>query len=272
MLKVQKKYSFFLLFVVFFFLFSFTKVQATAYTTDNSSMINCQDQKSCDVQGNNSYLISKESSYTSMNIANEESFVEDKKDTFYRKELSIILPLVFLLIGYLIWKTFGKDNLTVEVNEFYPPSGINSLEAAFLYKGKVNDKDVASLIFYLATKGYIKITEITERGYNVYSEFTSFKLTKLKDYDGNNENEQLFFDALFKSDPSVLVKNSMQSNVEEKTSVTAKTLYKTFYKTTKKILRKINNRENKEKIFEKTSLNKRIFLLLMIVATKLWKT
>ena len=38
MLKVQKKYSFFLLFVVFFFLFSFTKVQAIEYTTDNSSM------------------------------------------------------------------------------------------------------------------------------------------------------------------------------------------------------------------------------------------
>lgn len=70
-----------------------------------------------------------------------------------------IVPILCLLVAYIIWRKYGKDDLVVETVEFYPPSNVNSLEAAFLYNGEAQDKDVTSLLIYLANKGYIKISD-----------------------------------------------------------------------------------------------------------------
>ena len=69
--------------------------------------------------------------------------------------LSIVLPLLFVLITYLLWNKFGKGKQVIETVEFYPPQGFNSAEVGFLYKGKVENEDVISLLIYLANKGYI---------------------------------------------------------------------------------------------------------------------
>lgn len=55
------------------------------------------------------------------------------------------------------------------------------------------------MLVYLANKGYLQITE-TEHG--------KFKITKLKDYDGTNENEKVFFDGLFNNKNVTLRKYS----------------------------------------------------------------
>lgn len=158
-----------------------------------------------------------------------------------------IIPIIFLAISIWIWYKFGKNDRIVETVEFYPPHGFNSLEVGFLYKGLADNQDVTSLLIYLANQGYIKITETD------VSKFTGFKITKLKEYAGINVNEKIFLDGLF--------------SITNSNEVTADDLYDKFYKTQNNILSNINSDENINKIFEKTSSNKKVFIILMIIAT-----
>lgn len=80
-----------------------------------------------------------------------------------------------------------------------------------------------------------------------------FRITKLKDYDGNNECEKIFFEGLF---PSYSNKNS----------VTITDLYNNFYITLNRIKAKLNSKENKNKIFESSARGKVKWLILMIIA------
>lgn len=172
--------------------------------------------------------------------------------------LSIVLPLLFVLITYLLWNKFGKGKRVIETVEFYPPQGFNSAEVGFLYKGKVEDEDVISLLIYLANKGYIKIVEIEER--YLFSTSKKFKIIKQKEYDGNNPSEAVFLKGLFPS------KTSSEGAIEE---VTEDDLYDNFYITLNIIKEKINTNENKEKIFEKSSLGKRACIIAMMIITYL---
>ena len=232
--------------------------------------------------------------------------------------ISLVLPILFVVIAYFIWRKYGKDEQVIETVEFYPPEGFNSLEVGFLYKGKAENQDVISLLIYLANKGYLEInnkkidlnsekvslnqdsknnanqkiielqTKINEERINnpsskkikyyenmldIYKNIDTpinyeqyglkssinklnkenkFLIKKLKEYDGNNINEKWFMDGLFEYD---------------RTEVTDKMLYNNFYITMDKILSNINNKENKHRIFEKTASSKKIFIILMIIAT-----
>ena len=168
-----------------------------------------------------------------------------------------LIPLLFLVIALLLWYKYGRDDQVVETVEFYPPQGFNSLEVGFLYKGKAENQDVTSLLIYLANQGYIKIAEIEKKV--LFTKSKDFKITKLKEYDGNNVNEQIFLNGLFSK--------KSKSETDGINEVTSTDLYNNFYITTNKILSNINSKENKNKIFEKSASSKTIFIILMIIAT-----
>lgn len=73
--------------------------------------------------------------------------------------LMFIIPILGLIITFILWYIFGRDNQVIETVEFYPPEGLNSLDVGFLYKGKVTNKDITSLLIFLANKGYIEIND-----------------------------------------------------------------------------------------------------------------
>lgn len=159
-----------------------------------------------------------------------------------------VLPVIFALIAVILWYKYGKDDRTFVKPEYYPPEGFNSLEVGFLYKGTADSKDVISLLIYLANKGYLKIEEAEEK--TLFSKKKSFKVTKVKDYDGGNAEEKRFMRGLFLSGKTV----------------TASDLYDKFYKTTSKIISDVNAKANKEKIFEKR-VGKIALVVAMIVAS-----
>ena len=101
---------------------------------------------------------------------------------------AICLPVIFLIIAIFEWEKNGKDEKPVETVEFNPPDNMNSLDVAYAYKGKVNSKDVVSLLIYLANKGYIKI-KVEETGSKLLKS-KSYKIIEVKKYDGNDENER----------------------------------------------------------------------------------
>ena len=158
-----------------------------------------------------------------------------------------VLPLIGAVVAAYLWSKYGKDRKMFVKPEYFPPKGANSLEVGFLYKGSANSKDVISLLIYLANKGYLTISETEEKG--LLSKKKGFKLEKVKDYDGKNENERLFLKGLFKSGKTV----------------TSSDLYDEFYKTTQKIISNQNSRENKEKIFEKNGKKLGLVILFILV-------
>ena len=171
--------------------------------------------------------------------------------------LMSIIPLAGLIISLILWFIYGRDNKPVVTVEFYPPEGFNSLEIGYLYKGKADNKDVISLLIYLANKGYIKICETSEK--SLLSKVISFKIVKLKDYDGDNANERLFLNGLFKDN------NVIGEGTDNLSEVTSLELENKFYKTVNSILKNMNNKENKYKIFEKTTIIKYVLVVLSII-------
>ena len=229
----------------------------------------------------------------------------------------LLIPLVFLGIAILLWYKFGRDDIIVETVEFYPPEGVNSLDAGFMYNGKATNKDVTSLLVYLANKGYIEITNLDfeselddvtldsssinlkinelqnkineEKIKNPESEKikyfedvlgiykkanksgnykksslkrlikkahkgNKFLISKLKNYDGIDNNERRFMKGLFKNN---------------RKEVTDKELNGSFYMTYYKILRSVNKKGNINKIIEPINMIYKTIIILMIIFTYL---
>ena len=175
-------------------------------------------------------------------------FVGASSNLDYWSIAKIAISFVFVIIAFALWLRNGKDDKVIDTLEFYPPEDFNSADIGFLYKGYSDNNDVISLLIYLANKGYLKIEEFEETTLKIFKS-KNFKITKLKDYDGDNKDERTFFEGLF----------------SKKEEVTRSDLYDRFYKTLNSITRNINRRENKEKIFEKASLACRIPITIMII-------
>ena len=211
----------------------------------------------------------------------EDYFIETSSDIDMFSIFVIILCAIFVLIADKLWAKYGKDEQVVETVEFYPPDGYNSAEVGFLYNGLAKTEGIISLLIYLANKGYLKIEETEEKGLS--SESKSFRITKIKEYDGNNEYERMFFDGLFGGSKKIWTKVSnlmnknkklsweeakkiVNFNDDGKTSVTDSDLYDNFYIILGIIKSRLNSKENKNKIFEKSASNKVKYLILMIIA------
>ena len=156
-----------------------------------------------------------------------------------------IIPILGVIVAYVVWKKYGKDDQVVDVVSFYPPENMNSLDVAFAKKGSVNSNDAVSLLVYLASKGYIKIVEDKKSK-------SRFTIQKVKEYDGNNKEEELFFRGLFKK-----VWDSISSDE----------LNESFYLTINSILTKKNSTANRKEIFNSKSSNKRYILFLFMLIT-----
>ena len=131
--------------------------------------------------------------------ASSSSVYSIKNDkTYVYSIVTIIFCAICVLIAYILLKNHKKNDEVIENIEFYPPKGYNSAEIGFLYEGTASTESITSLLIYLANKGYLKIEE-TDEDEEILNESKKFKITKIKEYDGKNEYERLFFDGLFKS-------------------------------------------------------------------------
>lgn len=166
--------------------------------------------------------------------------------------LVLVFGLVCVLIAAGLWWKYGKDDKLIETVEFYPPEGCDSAEAGFLYNGKADNKSIISLLIYLADKGYLKIEETEGRGWKNQK---GFRITKLREYYGDNDYERMFFRGLFRC----------STGTNKEWIVTDLDLYDKFYQTLNSIRGKMNSKENKNRIFEESSMKKRKWLKLMVI-------
>lgn len=169
-------------------------------------------------------------------------FVAQKKTYTTINELyTIIAILLFTLIAFAVWFIFGKDEPVIPVVNFYPPENRNSAEIGVEYRGNASNKELISLIFYLASKGYLKIE---------YDD-VSFVLTKIKDYDGKNSVEKRLLFSLFRNGDTVTKEELEESKI--------------FYKDCQAIIASLN--KIKKFIFDKNacSIEKVIVMVLSIL-------
>lgn len=118
----------------------------------------------------------------------------------------LIISLIVILILWYLKGYDGKFNLKRSLYKI--PQNLSTLDVGYIVKGEVKDKDVNSLVLYLASKNYLRIEEIKD----------SFQLVKLKEYRKKDE-VKVFFDELFKDRDTV---------VEDE-------LFNSFYKVTDEI-------------------------------------
>lgn len=187
------------------------------------------------------------SSYEALTVRTS---LEDGYFVFKRKPILYLIyfiPIIILGYSFILWKKYGVDDIVVDTVEFYPPDNLNSLDVAFCYNGSVNSKDVVSLIIYLANKGYLKVEEKTSGKIIKKNDFT---LTKLKDYDGDNEEERIFFNGLFTG---------------KRISVTKEDLQYSFYETMNSVLSNKNRKKNVDKLYEKTASSKQLLVFALLI-------
>ena len=73
--------------------------------------------------------------------------------------LAFLIPSMLALLMLVLWVTNGRDPTIVQPVEFYPPDNITPAEVGYIVDGKVDDKDLSSMIIYFASKGYLDIRE-----------------------------------------------------------------------------------------------------------------
>ena len=170
------------------------------------------------------------------------------------KIILTLLPIICLICSVILWYKYGKEEKIPKAIEFYPPEGFNSLEIGFLYKGKADKLDLASLLIYLWNQGYIKIAKTIEKSAHNHKEYI-VKVTKLKDYDGNNTIEKKLLESLIRHGRS-----------DDNNVVTSGDLYNRYHFQANNILdNMINCKDNKESIFKKIQWQKFTIILMIII-------
>ncbi|MBR5128631.1 MAG: DUF2207 domain-containing protein [Firmicutes bacterium] len=119
----------------------------------------------------------------------------------WAKVTTIVLGILLPVMIILLWFLFGRDKKIIPTVEFYPPEGMTPAEVGFVMDNTVDKKDLLSLIFYFADKGYISIEEVDKKG--IFDK-KDFIITKLKEIDGNEKNfARTLFIGLFRKGDSI---------------------------------------------------------------------
>ncbi len=117
--------------------------------------------------------------------------------------IGVIILFVLGLLGYLL---LNKNAPLVTPTEYYPPDNLNPAALGCILRGKAHEKDVSSLIFYWASKGFIKI-ELQKNN--------KFTLYKLKELDDNHEQYEidLFYSIFLKADGEKITSQKLHNDI-----------------------------------------------------------
>ena len=106
--------------------------------------------------------------------------------------LLIVVPLLFTFINFCVFLRHNVKALDDLEKDYYPELKTNSMEFGASLAGKTDKSDITSLVLYLARERYLNLgTKKLEDGSITY------KLTKLRDYDGSEDLVKEFFNKLF---------------------------------------------------------------------------
>ncbi|MEG0686509.1 MAG: DUF2207 domain-containing protein, partial [Erysipelotrichales bacterium] len=110
--------------------------------------------------------------------------------------IAAIFSIVSLIIIAIVYFVFGKSSKLITPIQFKPPKDFSPAMVGYVADEIFDKEDSSALFVYWASKGYMKIEEISDE---------SFEFTKLKDIDQNEmEIEKSYFNKLFGNKETVL--------------------------------------------------------------------
>ncbi len=220
-----------------------------------------------------------------INVFCDYNYITVSSDIYMVVNIVVLaLPIIFLIIYFLIWIKYGKDDKVVETIEFYPPKGLNSAEVCLLYKGYVRNQDIVSLLVYLADKKYVNIVKTRNNMFKINLITTILFiifLIPLSSIFGIPQGVTAIIGVFWSITwiPSVVKtrkgftitkENIYKGNNEAEqkflnglfdkaNAVTKEDLENSFYVTVDDIKEDLNSYENKKNIFEESSLHKSLY-------------
>lgn len=106
-----------------------------------------------------------------------------------------LIPFFAFLFLFILWYFIGKDKNIINIVHYKIPDKITPAEAGFIIDDKGDDRDLTSLIFYWASKGFLSIEEVKDEG--LFSS-KDYILTREKDLNKDAKNfEKTIFYGLF---------------------------------------------------------------------------
>ena len=122
-------------------------------------------------------------------------YTDVKDNAWIMITVFILTGIASVLLCYWIYRKYGVDRRVPPTAEFEAPPGVDSASAGYILDGSADTKDIVSLIFWFADKGYLAIEE---------QENDTFLLKKVKDFpDEGGKHLNLVFDGLFHRRDSV---------------------------------------------------------------------
>lgn len=170
--------------------------------------------------------------------------------SIYISIYSLILPILVFIISMVFFIKYGlgkklRINDNDNIKDVYDP-----VEISYLLNGSSMSDDIASIIIYLATKGYLRIVE-NDDGYKLGSDNT-FYLEKLKDYDKNNAVQEIVFNGLFRESDTIYLKD----------------IEYVFYDNYKAAHDTINTKRNYNRLFyNDVEIKKHILQIMLFIST-----
>jgi Ca2+/Na+ antiporter len=67
------------------------------------------------------------------------------------------VSLLTVLMALFLWLKYKRSESLVQTVEFYPPDGLTPAEIGYALDENLEDREIMSMVYYLADKGYISI-------------------------------------------------------------------------------------------------------------------
>lgn len=158
-----------------------------------------------------------------------QGYFKDVKTPFFLDNfLKTYLPALLITLGLLIWAIFGRDKKIIIPVEIDPPD-VSPAEAGYIIDGVIDGDDIAVMIIFWASKGFITIEETNKKG--------NYNFTKVKDIKGRPNYEKSLFNYIFEleEDQTFINTKTLTARLAAKSS-TFKSNLKKKYKKSKKLL------------------------------------
>ncbi len=121
----------------------------------------------------------------------EEGYFTNVKEPFFLGDfIKKTLPFLLILAGIVIWFIFGRDKKVIPPVEL-ALDDISPAEAGYIIDGEISGDDVASMLIFWASIGFIRIEEGEKS--------SEYKFYRLQDIENRPKYEKYLFDKLFKS-------------------------------------------------------------------------
>lgn len=130
--------------------------------------------------------------------------------------ISITASIIGAALAFAIWFAQGRNRQTNTEQRDHLPEWMNSMDVGLIYNGRSDALDVVALVFELANDGYLRLTPLD-------MEWNTFKITKLKTYDGDSRVVRQLMNELFPGNSNMVRIDKYRSDIGEIFARVAKT-------------------------------------------------